>query len=105
MRKTFIFLYLLIQIAVPTILLFFPDRPTRFGWQMFSGSRLPFFSRLFTDGRRVPVSLQEVQLVVGVVRSELDYERYVPPILCKREPFAGAILSEHGPRVRRWPCR
>jgi len=105
LRRAFIWAYLAIQISVPTVLLLSPDRPARFGWQMFSGSRLPWFSRLSRDGRQEPVSLDEVRAIVGVWRSELDYERYVPPILCQRQPFAVAILSERGRDVRRWPCR
>ena len=103
-RRTFICLYLAVQIAVPAMLLF-ADRPMRFGWQMFTGSRLPWFYRLASDGTRTQVPLEEVREIVGVIRSELDYERYVPPQLCQRQPSAVAIESARGRQVRRWPCR
>jgi hypothetical protein len=104
-RRTFICLYLAVQILVPAILLLASERPTRFGWQMFTGSRQPRFWRLSSDGSRIPVSLVEVREIVGVVRSELDYEQYVPPQLCQRQPSAIAIESERGRGVRQWPCR
>lgn len=105
LRGALIWLYLGIQITVPAVQLFAPDRPARFGWQMFSGSRLPWFSRVGPDGRKTPVSIEETREIVGVVRSEMDYERYVPPFLCLREPRAEAIEIRRGSSVRSFSCR
>jgi len=72
--------YLALQIAVPTYRLFQP-RPTRFGWQMFSASSLPTRVWLVSavDTREVsPASY------IGNVRSDLDYERYALPQICKQ---------------------
>src|ERR1051326_2584874 len=72
--------YLAVQITIPTYRLFQP-RPTRFGWQMFSASSLPIRVWLIFPARD-----QEISPVayVGNVRSDLDYERYALPQICKQ---------------------
>jgi hypothetical protein len=83
----FFFLYLAVQIALPVYRLFQP-RPTRFGWQMFSASSVP--SRVWLVSSD---SVREISpaAYIGNFRSDLEYERYALPFLCRARPEATAI--------------
>ena len=80
LSAVFFSIYLALQIAVPTYRLFQP-RPTRFGWQMFSASSVPPRGSLV-----YPTGNKEISPVayIGNVRSDLDYERYALPQICKQ---------------------
>lgn len=96
------FAYLAIQIAVPVYGLF-QRTPTRFGWQMFSAASVP--ARVWivsADGER------EISpaAYIGNFRSDLNYERYAPPHLCRVRPEAKAIryLMPVDNTVREYRC-
>jgi hypothetical protein len=83
----FFFLYLAVQIAVPVYRLFQP-RPTRFSWQMFSAASVP--SRVWIVSGD---SVQEISrgAYIGNFRTDLEYERYALPYLCRARPEATAV--------------
>ena len=100
----FFALFLVIQTAVPLILLGAP-RPARFGWQMFSGrQQRARFSLIMRDGTRQPVNLG---LYVAQSRGEVDLEDALPPHLCRVVPELAAVqITAHGSsRTRVHPCR
>lgn len=98
----FFFLYLAVQIAVPVYRLFQP-RPSRFSWQMFSAAAVPQRVWLVSaDGER------EISAAayIGNFRSDLEYERYALPHLCRVRPEATAIryLMPLDDKVREYRC-
>src|SRR6476661_6416694 len=80
LSMVFFVTYLALQIAVPTYRLFQP-RPTRFGWQMFSASSLPTQVWLVSSSGSREISPLSY---IGNLRSDLDYERYALPQICKQ---------------------
>lgn len=100
----FCLLYLLIQTAVPLVKLSEP-RPSRFGWQMFTGlQERRRFSLVMRDGRNQPVDLR---LYVAQSRGETELEEALPPHLCRVVPDVAAVLiSTPGARQSRvYECR
>ena len=84
----FFVLYLIVQVSVPIYRLWAP-RPARFGWQMFSSSVYPVRVWLLRrDGSEEPI---EPTAYVGNPRADLDYERFVPPHICKMRPDVASV--------------
>lgn len=83
----FFFVYLGVQIAVPVYRLVQP-RPTRFGWQMFSTSSVPARVWIVSSD-----AVREISPAahIGNFRSDLEYERYALPFLCRVRPDATAV--------------
>lgn len=83
----FFFLYLTVQIGVPVYRLVQP-KPTRFGWQMFSASSVPSRVWLVSSNDEREIS---PAAYIGNFRSDLEYERYALPFLCRVRPEATTI--------------
>jgi hypothetical protein len=84
----FFVVYLIVQVSLPVYRLWAP-RPARFGWQMFSSSVYPVRVRLLRrDGSEEPL---DPAAYVGNPRADLDYERFVPPHICKMRPDVAAV--------------
>jgi hypothetical protein len=78
--------FIALQTAVPIVKLFEP-RPSRFGWQMYSGERpQPSFAVLLSDGRRESV---DISPFIGQGRSEIELVPAIPDHLCST--IAGAV--------------
>ncbi|HEU4765973.1 MAG TPA: hypothetical protein VFS77_01325, partial [Pyrinomonadaceae bacterium] len=96
------FLYLAVQLAVPVYGLF-RKTPFRFGWQMFSSSSVP--DRLWVE---TATATREISIAayIGNFRSDLEYERYAPPQLCRAVPDAKVIryLMPHEDSAREYRC-
>ena len=81
------FLYLAVQIAVPVYGLLL-DTPARFGWQMYSNASVP--QRLWLVSQQGTREISPASFI-GNYRSDLDYERYALPQLCRAVPETKAI--------------
>lgn len=80
--------FLTVQIAIPTMALF-GDRPARWGWQMFSGSRtLTEFVMVRKDGTTAEINPTDY---LGKGRSELDLSETLPAFICEQEPGATSV--------------
>ena len=104
LARIFFVVFLLIQVTVPAVQLFRP-RPARFGWQMFSAiQRPPEFRVRLRSGASLTV---DGYRYVGNARGDLDYERFLPPHLCR--VVWGAVAVEyrtpHREAVREYRCR
>jgi hypothetical protein len=58
-----------------------------------------------SDGRRSAIGGDEIRQIFGVVRSEMDFQEYAPPALCRRHPNIVAVISQRGTNEIRWACR
>jgi hypothetical protein len=89
----------LIQVAVPLWVLAQPQRPARFGWQMYAGVVTPLEITVVTrDGTRRAIAPHEV---LGRRRPELSYGARLTRHLCRRYPAARVVtVRQTEPRVR-----
>jgi len=96
------FLYLAVQLAVPVYGLF-KKAPVRFGWQMFSSSSVP--DRIWVVSAERTREISD-SAYIGNYRSDLDWERYAPPQLCRVVPDAQVIryLMPHEDTAREYRC-
>jgi hypothetical protein len=84
-------LFVVVQIAVPTVMLFEP-RPAAFGWQMYSAARsLPDVVVIEADGSERVVDLTDH---LAEPRAEIDYAARLAEQACR-------VIG--GPRVRVTP--
>jgi hypothetical protein len=82
LRAAFFLAFLTSQIAIPAVRLWSP-RPSRFGWHMFVGHRVPDFSVVRRDGSVSAVKLGDY---LGEVREELEgLSTVLPPAICGRD--------------------
>lgn len=96
----FVAAFLVVQVAVP-IRQLFDDRPSRFGWHMYSGlPQLPSAWTVASDGTETPVDL-DVRLAGQ--RGEIDYGSVLPVALCV-EPGVVAVRLERGGTSEHVPC-
>ena len=95
------FVYLAVQILAPVYGLFRP--PFQFGWQMFSSSSVPDRVWVVTSQDQGEIS---IAAYIGNFRSDLEYERYAPPQLCRAIPDARVIryLMPHEDTAREYRC-
>ena len=98
----FFFVYLAVQIAVPVYRLFQP-KPSRFSWQMFSAAVVPARVWIVSANGEQEIS---PATYIGNFRSDLEYERYALPHLCRVRPEATAIryLMPLDDAVREYRC-
>lgn len=100
----FFMAFLAIQIAIPLVQLA-GDRPERFGWQMFSGSRThPEFEIVRTDGSVQAIDAKDY---LGYLRLEMEFADELADHLCQIDPDTAAvrILSDGLREVDERPCR
>ncbi|WP_206446188.1 hypothetical protein [Agrococcus sp. KRD186] len=91
------------QIAVPTIALMH-DAPARFGFQMYSGYHTGSITVLDYGGTEIDVEFNAL-LPTGL-RSELDWERYIPEHICSEVTDAATITIQRADRPEtNVPCR
>jgi hypothetical protein len=97
-RRRILALVIVAQFAVPLWVLLQPDRPARFGWQMYAGSVTPLEITLIgADGTRREVAPADV---VGHNRPELAYEDPLPRYLCTHYAgIRGVALRRERPAV------
>jgi len=99
----FFVVYLIVQVSLPVYRLWAP-RPARFGWQMFSSSVYPVRVWLLRrDGSEEPL---DPAAYVGNPRADLDYEKFVPPHICKLRPEVASVrfqLPAPAP-LKEYPC-
>jgi hypothetical protein len=99
----FFVVYLAIQVIVPVLRLF-DARPSRWGWQMYAGTKAPISADLIReDGtmKTVPVAFY-----LGNYRSDLDLLEALPPYLCKKDPRTKVVRLNFGNAPSRdFPCR
>ena len=102
-RRVFFVTFLAVQILVPLVQAFGP-KPTRFAWQMFSGTSVPLRIqiRTVTEVRDIDVSG-----MVGNWRGDLNLEKYLPPFMCKRFPEASSVLLFYieSDQPQEFPCQ
>jgi hypothetical protein len=84
----FLLVFVLIQTAVPFILLWTP-RPARFGWQMFSvNPQRVRYVLVFRDGTRKAANLSRY---VAQSRGEMDLTQSLPQHLCRVVPGIASV--------------
>src|SRR5262245_6116127 len=84
----FCIVFLLVQVIVPIMQLPQP-RPSRFGWQMFSGYRhIPKYWTVTADGAQHDVNVEEL---VGVRRLDADYHPALLDHLLRHTPGVVAV--------------
>lgn len=104
LAAAFFVLYLACQIAVPTWKLTRPERPGRFGWQMFAGTEVRFRFVLILDGGAE--KLIDPSAFQVARRLDLRLDEAFPPFLCQRVKNARAVRVEGpGQPPREVPCR
>ena len=85
---------LFVQLAMPISRLIDGEEASRFGWQMFSGSRaFPELVVETDDGEEVAIDLSEYLIRQRV---EIDVAAVVPPHLCAEIPGATAVRWDGG---------
>lgn len=93
--------YLLLQIAVPAVMLLQP-RPARFGWQMFSGGSVAADYVVEHDGFTSRIDPTDF---VALSRADIDLTIHLPAHLCEVVPGARAVRvtrrTESGPETTR----
>jgi hypothetical protein len=79
----------LVQVAVPLWALAQPERPARFGWQMYAGLVTPLeITVVARDGSRRTVAARRV---LGRNRPELSYGERLARHVCRRYPGAEVV--------------
>lgn len=97
----FVIAFVVVQLAMPAMALL-GDRPTRFGWQMFTAyAPPPEVSVMSTDGELRPVDLDEL---LALPRPEADLISAIVTALCD-DPDTGAVLVERDGETRHEVCR
>jgi hypothetical protein len=86
-------LVVLIQLCVPVSRLIDGDEATRFGWQMFSGSRA--FPELVVETPQGDVDIALSDYLIRQ-RVEIDVADVLPPHLCDEIPNAIAVTWADG---------
>lgn len=99
----FFVFYLTWQVAVPAWKLTRPERPGRFGWQMFAGTAVKVrFVLIARNGQERVVDPIRFQVAR---RLDLRLDDAFPPYLCAHEPAARAVRVElPGAPPREVPC-
>ncbi len=88
--RCFVVVYLVIQVGIPTIQ-FFAPRPSRWGWQMYSGHRMPVrLGVVFADGHTEAVDLGKL---LGYRRTEIDLTPHLVAQLCRTHTNATLIRA------------
>ncbi len=78
--RCFVVVFLVIQVGIPAIQLFAP-RPSRWGWQMYSGHRMPVsLEVVFADGHKEAVNPGKL---LGYRRTEIDLTPQLVAQLCR----------------------
>lgn len=96
----FVAAFLVVQVAVPVRQLF-EERPSRFGWHMYSGlPRLPSAWTVGRDGTETPVDLDAR---LAGQRGEVDYAAVLAVALCE-DPDVVAVRLERAGTSERVPC-
>lgn len=96
--------FLAVQVAIPLVQLA-GDRPERFGWQMFSGSRTqPEFEIVKTDGSIQAVNAKDY---LGYLRLEMEYADELAIHLCDIDVDTEAvrILRDGAGEVEERACQ
>lgn len=86
-------LIILVQFAVPISRLVDEDKATRFGWQMFSGSRA--FPQLVVETPEGDVDIALSDFLIRQ-RVEIDVVQVLPPFLCSEIPNAVSVRWDDG---------
>lgn len=102
-RRVFFVVFLAVQLLLPLTQMIVGPRPARFAWQMFSGSRAPIKIRIRTA---TDVKDVDVTNMVGNWRSDLSFEKHLPPFLCRRFPESSSVLLYYieSDKPREFPC-
>lgn len=92
LAAAFFVAYLVVQIAVPTWKLVRPERPGRFGWQMFAGTEVKVrFVLILDSGAEKVVDPAQFQVAR---RLDLVPTAEFPPYLCTRAKNGRAVRVE-----------
>jgi len=88
-------LFLVVQLTIPTVLLFAgDDRSQRFGWQMFSKpAPAPTYVVTVSTGEQVTIDLFAV---LARPRGDLPLDDLIPPHACATVPGAVRVIWEGG---------
>ncbi len=103
----FFFGYLAVQLALPASRLW-TDYFARFGWTMYAGlGRRPSIKVITLDGSEI--SLEQIQATrkQGIIlRSKVDYRKFVLPYLCEAIPEARLVVLRYPRRQTQetYPC-
>jgi len=101
-RRVFFVVFLAGQLLIPLTQMARP-KPARFAWQMFSGSRAPIRISLRTDAGTKDIDVMEM---IGNWRADVNFDKHLPPFLCKRFPESSSILFYYieSDTPREFPC-
>ena len=89
---TIVSLFFLIQLGVPSLRLATGDASVqRFGWQMFSSFSPDIEFTVHTPDGSQTVDIQEV---TARLRSDIDFEKLLPPHLCETVGGAERVTWE-----------
>ena len=101
-RRVFFVLFLAVQILLPLTQVLGP-KPARFAWQMFSGTIAPLQIKLKTDSGVKDV---DVSNMVGNWRGDLNFEKHLPPFVCRRFPESSSVLLYYveSDTPKEFPC-
>lgn len=84
----FLSVFLVWQVALPLYQLTLP-RPSRWGWQMYSGTRaMPTFWLIQPDGSS---TLVDPRPYIPAMRNEIQFEAFVPQHFCRIFPAIRAV--------------
>lgn len=95
---------IVLQAAVPTVALIWPEKPNRLGWQMYSGIGTGAdedFSIVGQDGAEIEVDWGEVRAKPR--RPELDWTRHLPEAICDQSDAIQVTVTNSG-RTRTVTC-
>lgn len=90
-RQWILVAVIIAQIAVPAIALT-QEKPSRFGFQMYSGYGEGSIVVLDADGEDIDVDTPAV--LPRTLRPELDWTQHVPEHLCAEVPGAASVVIE-----------
>ena len=104
--KVFVISYLLIQIGVPVRGLLDPGA-TRFSWKMFASRHRGYSTYSVIENGRVRTLGNPAQTgKAAMMRPEIEFDRYLPPHLCREMPTIEAVIVKPAGRTQQViPCK
>ena len=80
------------QLLVPLSVLVFGERPSRFGWHMYSaGVSVPEVAVVLQSGEEIEFALGDF---AADVRQDVDYREHAPGLLCETVENAREVLID-----------
>lgn len=90
-----------VQVAVPGIVLVASEPPSRFGFQMYSGMGSATVEARTSDGRLVELP---DDLLAGMMRPDVPWLSRLPEHVCERVPQAARVTVEQNGERREVTC-